>query len=336
MVALLEQAAARSCCRFADDGILRRTKVYRFPTLLEAKGHLEVQRGDFAAAARTVTLYRRVAADLGRIPLNFEYGWFRVVIGLADEHAAEILIAIATAPGLDGEAAAAALAASSGPWEGSARFLCDADEFEEYFDVNCERALGSGDLARIDGTWWDMVGGDGESKGTAAGGNGEEAGHVLRVPTVDQLRVHRAALILRTSIDRRWEAAARAVDGRWREAFTSSPVRNGVPGSLDHPPPWFRGMMKGRARIAVARTAVAVRTFQLREGRAPAALDLLVPGTVAEVPVDPFDGKPLTYEAGTDGSWTVRSRAWPEESLTENGDPEPTVFVEAKFPRPPR
>lgn len=44
-----------------------------------------------------------------------------------------------------------------------------------------------------------------------------------------------------------------------------------------------------------ARAAVAIERFRLRHGELPTSLDVLVPEFLPEVPLDPFDGKPLRY-----------------------------------------
>ncbi len=62
-----------------------------------------------------------------------------------------------------------------------------------------------------------------------------------------------------------------------------------------------------RSRQALVRSWLAVQR-QLREepgGQPPAALDDLVPDLLAEVPVDPWDGKPVRYDAKQRKLWTT-------------------------------
>jgi hypothetical protein len=49
------------------------------------------------------------------------------------------------------------------------------------------------------------------------------------------------------------------------------------------------------AKLATARTAVAIERYRLAHGRLPATLSALVPDFLESVPTDPFDGQPLRY-----------------------------------------
>ena len=51
----------------------------------------------------------------------------------------------------------------------------------------------------------------------------------------------------------------------------------------------------GEARRDLARTALALERYRLAHGQYPESLDALVPDILPEVPLDPFDGKPLRY-----------------------------------------
>jgi hypothetical protein len=50
-----------------------------------------------------------------------------------------------------------------------------------------------------------------------------------------------------------------------------------------------------------SRTGLACRLYKRRSGRYPGSLDELVPGLLAEVPIDPFTGKPLVYRREGEG-----------------------------------
>lgn len=54
-------------------------------------------------------------------------------------------------------------------------------------------------------------------------------------------------------------------------------------------------IQRGVAGRDMARVAVAIERFRLRHGDPPKTLDDLVPEFLSEVPLDPFDGKPLRY-----------------------------------------
>ncbi len=51
----------------------------------------------------------------------------------------------------------------------------------------------------------------------------------------------------------------------------------------------------GEARRDLAQTALALERYRLAHGQYPESLDALVPDILPEVPLDPFDGKPLRY-----------------------------------------
>ena len=54
--------------------------------------------------------------------------------------------------------------------------------------------------------------------------------------------------------------------------------------------------LRVRANMDCAITALAVERYRLKEGKLPETVDALVPGYLAGVYVDPFDGKPLRYK----------------------------------------
>jgi hypothetical protein len=70
------------------------------------------------------------------------------------------------------------------------------------------------------------------------------------------------------------------------------------------------------ALARIASTAVALRRHKLEHGSYPASLDPLVPGFLAEVPIDPFTGRPLRYLADGDG-FSLRAEVPPGTSKPE-------------------
>ncbi len=75
-----------------------------------------------------------------------------------------------------------------------------------------------------------------------------------------------------------------------------------------------------RRSVELRATAVvlALRQYQQAEQHSPQTLQDLVPKYLSEVPVDPFDGKPLRYRMRTDGCWIVYSVG--PNQLDENGE----------------
>ncbi len=49
------------------------------------------------------------------------------------------------------------------------------------------------------------------------------------------------------------------------------------------------------AHLELARTALAIERYRLATGKAPEKLEELVPRYLAQVPIDPFDGRPIRY-----------------------------------------
>lgn len=76
-------------------------------------------------------------------------------------------------------------------------------------------------------------------------------------------------------------------------------------------------------RIETARqmtvTAIALKRYQLKNGKNPASLDLLVPEFVAAVPVDPVNGEPLHYRLNSDGTFLLYSVG--DNGVDDGGDP---------------
>lgn len=64
--------------------------------------------------------------------------------------------------------------------------------------------------------------------------------------------------------------------------------------------------LQGMARMQVARTALAVERYRLATGQLPEDLSELVPSHLEEIPLDPFDGRPLRYKK-RDGGYVVYS-----------------------------
>lgn len=73
------------------------------------------------------------------------------------------------------------------------------------------------------------------------------------------------------------------------------------------------------ARIGLLRTAIALRRFQLRHGDLPLSLAQLVPGFLAEAPLDPLDGQPLRYERQDATNYRLWSVG--QDGVDQGGDP---------------
>jgi hypothetical protein len=60
----------------------------------------------------------------------------------------------------------------------------------------------------------------------------------------------------------------------------------------------------------LARLALAVAAYRAKEGKYPDKLDDLLPGYIAQIPGDPFDGQPLRYRR--DGAGPVLYSVGPD------------------------
>jgi hypothetical protein len=78
--------------------------------------------------------------------------------------------------------------------------------------------------------------------------------------------------------------------------------------------------LKRVAQLEVVKTLVAVERHRLAHAGLPETLDQLVPDYLAEVPVDPFDGRPLRYRR-TDQGFVVYSVG--EDGKDDGGKQEP-------------
>jgi hypothetical protein len=63
----------------------------------------------------------------------------------------------------------------------------------------------------------------------------------------------------------------------------------------------FEIHLRIRANMDCAITALAVERYRLKEGKLPETVEALAPGYLAEVYMDPFDGKPLRYKKAEPG-----------------------------------
>jgi hypothetical protein len=84
---------------------------------------------------------------------------------------------------------------------------------------------------------------------------------------------------------------------------------------------------RAHANLLDARVAIAAARYRLDHGGLPTTLVELIPEYLDEIPVDPFDGKPLRFSQAN-GNWTVYSvgpdgkddSGMPYDSKTEKGD----------------
>ena len=67
--------------------------------------------------------------------------------------------------------------------------------------------------------------------------------------------------------------------------------------------------------------AIALKPYEGRYGKAPVALETLVPEFLAKVPRDYMDGQPLRYTLRSDGSYMLYSVA--DDAQDDQGSPLP-------------
>jgi len=79
-----------------------------------------------------------------------------------------------------------------------------------------------------------------------------------------------------------------------------------------------------QAHLRLARAAIAVALVRLRDGKLPDSLAAIVaPGLLSDVPLDPFDGAPLRYDAAKGRLWSVGS-----DMKDDGGDANTDIMVE--------
>jgi hypothetical protein len=79
--------------------------------------------------------------------------------------------------------------------------------------------------------------------------------------------------------------------------------------------------MRMETEWQLTRTAVALKRYQLRDGKLPPGLEALVPEFLPALPYDPMSGKPLCYRLKPDGSFVLYSVG--EDGKDDGGDPNP-------------
>ena len=305
-LAHLDEAARKQPARFPVGSILAKPGVYRLPLLLFARGRLEIERGDLSAALDTAGVLKKMGTDLSTVIPDGDQPRQPLLGVLAEGKASDLLARLAVHPALDGATAGRALALAEGPWRTETYLAEGLLPAEDWFDRMCAWSLGPEAEAWAEGRsasgideMWDRIVRE------------RAPGRAVRLPGVGELRAMRAVAAEVREAARRRDLALLAPGGlldasfgRWKgEDLGLNEL--GCAG-----PEWVRGAFRWEANVAVARTALAVRSFQIRTGRAPDSLEELVPGTVRAVPLDPFDGKPLTYDIGPGDGWCVRSRVW--------------------------
>jgi len=72
----------------------------------------------------------------------------------------------------------------------------------------------------------------------------------------------------------------------------------------------FQRVAYMQSRVQQARIACAIRLYVVANGQLPATLDALVPDFLEKVPADIIDGRPMSYRAEKEGSFTLWSIGW--------------------------
>jgi hypothetical protein len=89
---------------------------------------------------------------------------------------------------------------------------------------------------------------------------------------------------------------------------------------------WKLSDLEMERQLIVA--AIALKRFQLHEGKYPARLQDLAPDYLATVPLDPMDGKPLRYQLKPDGTFLLYSVG--EDGVDSGGDPTPSQLSDVR------
>ena len=80
----------------------------------------------------------------------------------------------------------------------------------------------------------------------------------------------------------------------------------------------LRKTLQAEAGRNVVISAIALKRFQLKQGRLPDSLAELAPDYLPAVPIDPYDGKPLKYHPNDDGTYLLYSVG--DDGVDDGGD----------------
>ncbi|HEU4394360.1 MAG TPA: hypothetical protein VFS92_02270, partial [Planctomycetota bacterium] len=334
-----DRALARGACRFDSPLLTRWSTCYRLRRLHFARGHAALATGSTVASAEHVRRLLRFGRDFAATPPHDEDEavgvWPELHVLYAEQEASQLLAALATAPVLPPEAAPALLAAARDAWDTPEAIRRSLDVHEVSSDAVLLQMLAPDAKERIEKQNAELAELEELMSSTSANQGfldkaKDRIQRALRprpeVPTAAEIREFRAMRAPIVAAHRRRDTVALAPGGPHEK---TGPLF----GFLG--PRWFRTTVVYEARIALARAAAAIRAFQLREGRPPRSFEELVPSMLPEVPLDPFDGKPLLYEVEGD-AWRVASRVWRERAMGEDETEAASHPVEVRFPRAPK
>jgi hypothetical protein len=89
----------------------------------------------------------------------------------------------------------------------------------------------------------------------------------------------------------------------------------------------FQTAARAETQRRLAISAIAVKRYELKYGKAPSSLNALVPEFLSAVPIDPMSGKALCYRLKSDGTQVLYSVG--EDGKDDGGDATPT-FAKGK------
>jgi hypothetical protein len=81
--------------------------------------------------------------------------------------------------------------------------------------------------------------------------------------------------------------------------------------------------MKNLTLHEMVKTAIALKRYELKHGKAPSELAALIPDFLPSLPCDFMDGQPLRYRSNPDGSFTLYSVGEDMRDDSGNSSPEP-------------
>lgn len=312
-LALADEAAGRKACRFPEPTPRRSMEVSQLLRLLAARGHAALATGDPVAAVGEVRRLVRVGRDLAAVPRRRptvdDLCLEDIHLLSAEESAAGLLAAVATSANLSPETAPVLAAAARDGWgtrEAGRRMVDFEEEYRDAVHLILLGPDGEAYLGRMFGQVQMLQ--DTLSKMQP----GPPPGLLDRIESGVRRALRSAPALPRAGEVRAAREGAATVLAAVRRRDVAA-LAQGTP--LDRAgqalgfesPRWFRRTLAREARIAVARTAAAVRAFAMEKGRLPRDLEELAADGFAEAIVDPYDGKPLDFGIEGDG-WQVSSR----------------------------
>jgi type II secretory pathway pseudopilin PulG len=144
----------------------------------------------------------------------------------------------------------------------------------------------------------------------------------IRVENVRRLRNNASGAALKEEMKGQFSEMEKALDapfGKLRHMFSSIAIPNYMRA--------FDVALQNEAQRRMTITGIALKRFQLQNGRFPGSLSELAPQFIAAELTDPWSGKPFHYRLNSDGTFTLYSVG--DDGCDDGGNPASTQSTNA-------